>query len=193
MAPGDVKIVVWRDQNRVAMISTYHGNLVHTRDGKTKPIVVRDYNVCMGGVDKKDQMLATYPIERKRTRIWYKKFFRRLLNVSVLNALILHKQDSSDESTKVTVHRDFRKNLVKLLLTRHCDRQTTTVMLPDAQSGHVLHHQLAEYDCIPNSKIQRRKRCVECHKKSNIYCSGCMVPLCVITCSHQYHSRKYPL
>lgn len=48
--------------HRVALISTYHGTGVS--DGK--PIVVRDYNVCMGGVDKKDQMLSAYPIERKQ-------------------------------------------------------------------------------------------------------------------------------
>ncbi|RVE45659.1 hypothetical protein evm_009708 [Chilo suppressalis] len=73
---GDVDIVVWRDQNRVALVSTYHGATVS--DGK--PTIIKDYNVCMGGVDKKDQMLAAYPMERKRHRIWYKKFFRRLLN-----------------------------------------------------------------------------------------------------------------
>lgn len=56
---GDVDIVVWRDSNRVAMISTYHGVAVHKEDDKIKPIVVQDYNVCMGGVDRKDRMLST--------------------------------------------------------------------------------------------------------------------------------------
>ncbi|CAB3235761.1 unnamed protein product [Arctia plantaginis] len=68
---GDVDLMVWRDKNRVAFISTYHG-LAVTRCGDTlKPTVVQDYNVCMGGVDRKDQQLAMYPIERRRTRVCY--------------------------------------------------------------------------------------------------------------------------
>ncbi|CAB3251309.1 unnamed protein product [Arctia plantaginis] len=66
---GDVDIMVWRDKNRVAFISTYHG-IASSRCGDiTKPTVVQDYNICMGGVDKKDQQLAMYPIERRRTRV----------------------------------------------------------------------------------------------------------------------------
>ncbi|KAI8421116.1 hypothetical protein MSG28_008209 [Choristoneura fumiferana] len=112
---GDVDAMVWRDQNRVATISTYHGNAVSTVDNTTKPIVIRDYNVCMGGVDKKDQMLATYPIERKRTRIWYKKLFRRLLNVSTLNAYIIHKKNA----TVKLPHRNFRRTLINTILEKH--------------------------------------------------------------------------
>lgn len=109
---GDVDVIVWRDQNRVATISTYHGNAVCTKNGVTKLNLIRDYNICMGGVDKKDQMLAAYTIERKRTQIWYKKLFKRLLNVSMLNAYIIHKQIA----TEVLEHRDFRKNLVESVL-----------------------------------------------------------------------------
>ncbi|CAH2088304.1 unnamed protein product [Euphydryas editha] len=54
----DVDLIVWRDKNRVASVSTYHG-LTTTRCGDTlKPTVVQDYNICMGGVDRKDQQLA---------------------------------------------------------------------------------------------------------------------------------------
>lgn len=42
---GDVDLMVWRDKNRVAMISTYHGITV----SENKPTLIRDYNVCMGG------------------------------------------------------------------------------------------------------------------------------------------------
>ena len=49
------------------MISTYHGNGQKTVRGSTKPILIFDYNIMMGEVDKKDQLLAMYPTERKRT------------------------------------------------------------------------------------------------------------------------------
>ncbi|KAI8430377.1 hypothetical protein MSG28_000667 [Choristoneura fumiferana] len=89
LTSGDVDLMVWRDQNRVAMISTYHGNATTQVKGVTKPVLIHDYNLMMGGVDKKDQMLASFPIERKRTKVWYKKLFRRLLNVSILNSYII--------------------------------------------------------------------------------------------------------
>ncbi|XP_037875023.1 piggyBac transposable element-derived protein 4 isoform X1 [Bombyx mori] len=75
---GDVDLLVWKDKNRVAFISTYHGLASVRFEERLKPTVACDYNVCMGGVDRKDQQLAMYPIERRRTRVWYKKLFRRV-------------------------------------------------------------------------------------------------------------------
>ncbi|XP_061705610.1 piggyBac transposable element-derived protein 4-like [Cydia pomonella] len=84
---GDVDLIVWRGQNRVATISTYHGNFITTgEDGERKPLLIRDYNTMMGVLDKKDKKLSAYPIERDRTQVWYKKLFLRLINVSALNA-----------------------------------------------------------------------------------------------------------
>lgn len=40
----------------------------------TKPSIVRDYNHTMGGVDESDQVLANYPVSRKRQKIYYKSF-----------------------------------------------------------------------------------------------------------------------
>ncbi|KAF9422072.1 hypothetical protein HW555_002093 [Spodoptera exigua] len=101
LTSGDVDVMVWRDTNRVAMISTYHGNGQQTTRGSTKSILILDYNIMMGGVDKKDQLLAMNPVERKRTKVWYKKLFKGLLNVSILNAYIIYKHSSPDS------HRNF--------------------------------------------------------------------------------------
>lgn len=65
---GDIDLMVWRDRNRVATISTYHGNSTVTVRGVTKPVLIHDYNIMMGGVDKKDQMLAAFPIEKKNAQ-----------------------------------------------------------------------------------------------------------------------------
>ncbi|XP_028172018.1 piggyBac transposable element-derived protein 4-like [Ostrinia furnacalis] len=191
---GDIDILVWRDTNRVAMISTYHGVGVHTVEEKTKPTVVCDYNLFMGGVDKKDQMLSTYPLERKRTSIWYKKFFRRLLNVSVLNAYVLHK-NNTQEGANVS-HRSFRQKLIKQLLENHFKGPEikTAVVSSDlgtpVLSQEVLNHFPMEYGIVPgcakNNRI--RRTCVVCHKRQSYYCPACDKPLC-ITCTKLYHSR----
>ncbi|KAH9631334.1 hypothetical protein HF086_007669 [Spodoptera exigua] len=72
---GDVDLMVWRDKNRVAFVSTYHGVATSRCRDTLKPTVVQDYNICIGGVDRKDQQIAIYPIERRRTKVRYKKKF----------------------------------------------------------------------------------------------------------------------
>ncbi|GBP12694.1 hypothetical protein EVAR_10335_1 [Eumeta japonica] len=54
---GDVDIILWRDKRRVSLISTYHGD--YFVRGNNQPILglVHDYNLRMGGVDKKTKCL----------------------------------------------------------------------------------------------------------------------------------------
>lgn len=90
---GDVSCIAWKDTKVVTMISTYHTpeTFVGRKAGRPliKPVVVRDYNNTMGGVDLKDQKLSMYLIERKRCVKWYIKMFKRLLNANILNAYIM--------------------------------------------------------------------------------------------------------
>ncbi|KAJ8737071.1 hypothetical protein PYW07_000342 [Mythimna separata] len=85
--------MVWRDAHLVSMISTYH----HLQEGiqnkynrlTYKPKIVLDYNMSMGGVDRKDQFLSAQPVERLRNKVWYKKIFCRLLNTAIFNAYVI--------------------------------------------------------------------------------------------------------
>lgn len=65
---GKVMILRWKDKKDVVMISTIHNPAmqdVQKRCGIiTKPSVICDYNLTMGGVDKVDQQLVDYPITR---------------------------------------------------------------------------------------------------------------------------------
>ena len=49
------------------------GTVIIKRVGKDKeiPHAIDFYNQHMGGVDKSDQMLTSYEIERKRVKNWY--------------------------------------------------------------------------------------------------------------------------
>lgn len=60
---GDVNLV-WQCPNRVALLSTYHGFFA----SKHKLTAILDYNICMGGVDIKDQTLSSFPIEWKQSQ-----------------------------------------------------------------------------------------------------------------------------
>jgi hypothetical protein len=60
---------------------------------KQKPVCVIHYNQCIGGVNKNDQLLQMYLVERKRMNKWYMKLFRWILNAMVLNSLVNYRQN----------------------------------------------------------------------------------------------------
>ena len=90
--------------------------LTKSRQEKQKPVSVLDYNENMGGVDLKDQLLQPCLLERKKMSKWYIKLFRRLLNITVLNCVVICHANSGQ--TKID-HFKFRVELVQALLT-HC-------------------------------------------------------------------------
>lgn len=185
LTSGDVDVMVWRDKNRVAMISTYHGIRQQTLQGATKPTLILDYNIMMGGVDKKDQLLAMYPVERKRTKVWYKKLFKRLLNISVLNSFIICRQSSS------ITHRNFRINLIKSLLSKHSTPVSarSIPLAPTQNQQHVdVTHRLAEYAMGPGGRQRMRRACKVCKKKIRTFCVGCNKTVCLEPCFRSLHS-----
>ncbi|PNF18924.1 hypothetical protein B7P43_G18030, partial [Cryptotermes secundus] len=116
---GPVSITKWHDKKNVTMISTYHSHDTRTVTirGKevVKPVSVLDYNKSMIGVDLKDQLLHSYLIERKKMNKWYMKLFRRLLNTSVLNALIIYKSNTGKNIDQLS----FRIELVEGLFLKY--------------------------------------------------------------------------
>ncbi|KAL0869809.1 hypothetical protein ABMA27_006026 [Loxostege sticticalis] len=185
---GDVDVLVWRDQNRVATISTYHGNATTIVEGKTKPIVVADYNIMMGGVDKKDGMLAMYPVERKRTRVWYKKFFRRLLNVSVLNSYIIYKK-SPQQVTHRHDHRSFRTQLITSILDRHSKKQSVSLADQPAVRFEAHSHYLMEHPPMQGKWTKKlRRKCCICNTLTRFYCAGCNKTVCMHPCFPSLHT-----
>ncbi|GBL82154.1 hypothetical protein AVEN_252351-1 [Araneus ventricosus] len=73
----------WKDNRSVHFFSNYHGNDTckvqrRLKDGTkidvTAPIVVKDYNGHMGGIDKADMLLAIYDRDRKSKKWWHRLF-----------------------------------------------------------------------------------------------------------------------
>jgi hypothetical protein len=56
---------------------------------REKPVSILDYNQNMIGVDLKDQLFHAYLLERKKMTNWYIKMFRRLLNATILNTIVI--------------------------------------------------------------------------------------------------------
>ncbi|XP_022831836.1 uncharacterized protein LOC111360197 [Spodoptera litura] len=181
---GDVDLIVIGDQKRIAMVSTYHGTgtVIDRNNDKVKSSILYDYNICMGGIDKKDQIEASCPDE-KRSQIWYKKIFKRLLNLSVLNAFIMYKHTHEKET-----QRGFRVSLINSLLKQH-QQWNAVIPTPVVFSSDEFVHYAVENRFLPSAKQRMRRHCAHCSKRCTSSCFGCKVPLCVFTCFHPFHTR----
>ena len=98
----DILCLQWKDSKPVSMCSTFHCANDTTiarrnskgKDGKyvrlelKKPKAVDDYNQNMGGVDRSDQLLASYDVLLKSYR-WWKTLFFHMVDLAVVNSYIL--------------------------------------------------------------------------------------------------------
>ena len=195
---SDLSVMVWRDANLVSMISTYHHLQVGTQTKYNrltyKPKIVIDYNMSMGGVDRKDQFLSAQPVERLRNKVWYKKVFSRLLNTAVFNAYVIF----SSQNPKIS-HRQFRTILAEDLLKIHRRIDLTTEprlyaskTRPGQLTIHTNERPKVDHDHFPARSGLKKARCWMCtrHKKDTrtIYkCIQCNISLCVEGCFREYH------
>lgn len=109
----------WFDKREVTMLSTIdEPKMVYT--GKThyetnepiqKPASGQEYNQNRGIVDKSDMQISAVECVRKPIK-WYQKLFLHLLDITVLNSYILHKQ----KSRKSIQFSDFELQLIRQII-----------------------------------------------------------------------------
>ena len=66
-------------------------------------------------LQRKDQLLQLYLLDRKRMTKWYIKVFR-LLNITVINCMVIRRASSGQTKTD---HFKFRVEVVQALLIEH--------------------------------------------------------------------------
>lgn len=193
-----VMYVKWADKREVSLLSTCHEHNYKevTRRGKavTVPEIVNDYNIFMGGVDRVDQMLSAYPIERKKQRIWYKKRFRHLLNMSIYNAHTRHGKCGGKMTSL-----EFREALIERMVSQHLDENRNVKKgRPPNEEGplRLLQRHFPDYVPATEKKQFPTKRCAVCskhnqHKESRYQCTECGVGLCAVPCFKMYPTRKH--
>ena len=86
-------LLKWKDKKNVCVLSTLHDDSmvnVKSRHGKekSKPKAVADYNSNMGGVDLSDNLMVHLSTARNRLKKYYKKVFRHMLDMTLLNSYI---------------------------------------------------------------------------------------------------------
>ena len=99
---GDLVFLQWLDNKVVTFLSSIHDRVTKhtTAKRRTKvrgvyrplivrqPLLVKDYNKHMSGVDKSDQYISRYETLRKTHR-WWKTLFFHMLDVARVNSFLL--------------------------------------------------------------------------------------------------------
>ncbi|KAL0879674.1 hypothetical protein ABMA27_003389 [Loxostege sticticalis] len=159
----DVTVVVWRDSNLVSLFSSYHKGEV---GGKAK---YGNYKYRPQILTKKTSFCQLFNL------IWYKKLFRRLLNVTILNSHIIfgHKKNMTARAFRVQ------------LLDNIFQKFKPPKPLPPLEEQHFLERGTTS-----------RARCRWCTKNGKLVrttwqCDTCKVPLCVEVCFKAFHSLTF--
>ncbi|KAJ8933659.1 hypothetical protein NQ314_013871 [Rhamnusium bicolor] len=112
----------WRDKRDVLYLSTeFKNNLIEYENRRgdkiTKLLPILKHNEFMSGVDRKDQMMAYYPCERKTLR-WYKKLGIHLFQLILVNSHYLYNKHCGQKMThkkkkcRVCTQKKLRKDTI---------------------------------------------------------------------------------
>ena len=138
---NDLTAVRWKDKRDVLLLSTIHCNemveIPARRDEDEpiyKPKLICDYNKYMNGVDKCDQFLSYYALSRKSKK-WWKKVFFRMVEVSVLNAMVLYFKVHPALQNHRQAHKAFRHTLVHQLVQHLLDARASPLVFTPPGPG----------------------------------------------------------
>lgn len=167
------------------------GNFSDENGNAIKPRIVEDYHKHMGYVDKSDRMANSYGISRRSWK-WTNKIFFHLLDISILNAFLLHKSAKGKLS-----HKHFREQLVRDLIFKTQDtnfvHRGTSIGRPSSATKQLARLEMKNSKHWP-SKSQNNRRCRVCsannkRTRTKYYCEKCDVGLCVEDCFTKWHTR----
>lgn len=208
----EISNVLWKDNKCVTLISTFVGTQPEgtiarfDRREKVKktvkcPAIIREYNRHMGGVDLLDSLLGRYHISM-RTRKWYMRLFYHIIDITVINAWLLHRRMHVN-SMKLL---EFRLELATTLCAIGCSSSSKRGRpSSEVQKQYALKKSKGPAARIPPPDVRRdtvnhfptwnstRIRCKlpACPKQTYVMCSKCGVGLCFnkdTNCFMQFHS-----
>ena len=159
-----------------------------------KPKAVADYNSHMGGVDLSDNLLAHFSTARSRMRKFYKKMFRHMLDIAVLNSFITYAKMGGKKK---------RLEFITTLGENIIASNAPDMPVPSTSGGRpariharpsrLLGRHFPDY-CPPSKNREKPIRnCAQCRKNnkrkgSSYWCKDCEVALCVVPCFCDWHS-----
>ncbi|XP_014610914.1 PREDICTED: piggyBac transposable element-derived protein 4-like isoform X1 [Polistes canadensis] len=188
-----VMIGKWKDTRDFIYISNEYKNDMTLIKGKRKemkfiPLPIKQYNMYTGGIDKQEQLLSYYPLEKKNIK-WPVKLFIHLLQIIIENARHLYNMFSLRDMSLY----DFRLSIISSLLN-------TSSYCPELVSNKS--KVSVEHVLIKSTPLKRQKQkrlCQKCYKRQKpIYiCTVCEgSPTYCIDCLkiiHEIHVPNLPV
>ena len=185
------------------MISTFHTDDMMEKRRRTKavtdgvetvqkPVMIDDYNLHMGGVDKSDQLVLYYGYSH-RSQKWWKRVFFHLLDLAIVNASILYNTVAEKSLTQL----DFRLSIVASLLEGHkrlVDRRhvAPTRVLPMRLSERAFPEPIRKETPSggrPQCEVCRARR--KKRSQTQFQCKICKTPLHIHPCFEIYHTKLH--
>lgn len=199
----NILATTWMDKREVNMLSTVHKHVVlrtKSIDWKDehrchvwKPECVVDYNINMRLVDQSDAMISSIDCARPSIK-WYKKLFFHLLDVSVLNAHILHREVTGKKDTL----EEFALEVCRELFAKY-GKERPSQSLNRSSADSPLRLTARHFpESVPRNENGRyvQRRCHVCshtsrrprkRTDSRFQCTECDVGLCIVPCFKEYH------
>lgn len=168
-----------KQKKAVVLLSTMHNDnaIDETTGSSKKPEIVTFYNATKGGVDCNDKLCATYNVGR-RTKRWPLALFFHLVNVSGINALVIHR--SNNEKSDTYVRRIFLKKLATELVQEHQKRRIQQRALSSKAKKRIREVQDIQEEVYHSTS--KRGRCSLCprkiDKKVSTKCNKCGKFIC---------------
>jgi hypothetical protein len=125
---------------------------------------------------------------------WYIKMFRRLLNATILNSVIIFRKNLPQTKTD---HLKFRVDLVQALLVEHgrgVERKVSGRHSSNKTVPRLIKRHFPERIPPTEKKAKPTKRCAVCYKQGKrretvFWCPDCEAGLCVEGCFRTYHTK----
>jgi len=191
---GTVFIVRWNDNNIVNVASNFLTHLPlqmasrrvkgQPQTAVKQPLVVRQYNESMGGVDLFDRLLSSYR-PTIRGKKWWWPLFVHAINVTVVAAWRIHCQFANSKD-----HLTFRREIARTLLKTPLDIERS-VMSSDLRSNPPTAVRYDDGDHVVGKVTQGR--CRVCCKNTTLSCVRCTVRLHRergAVCWDLFHAKK---
>lgn len=215
---GSVTCVKWYDNKCVALASNYVGigksDTANRYDKATqqkvnisRPQIVRDYNINMGGVDLMNQMISYYRITI-RSKKWTLRMVTHFIDFAIIQSWIEYKIDckrAGMQSKEIMDLLAFRMKLAKqLVYFQTAAKRTARITLDEVRSKFLLSDKSRErhpeedirYDgyrhYMDHSDKRLRCKLESCNLKCQVMCTKCGVHLCFNrnnNCFYDYHNK----
>ncbi len=161
---------------------------IRSKGNVPQPNVLHGYNKNMGGVDKHDWLAGKYSVSI-RGKKWYWPLFIRLLDMTMINAWIVHKFVHDSDKLSMSLL-DFKRQVSLAYLKGSVHRVTTgrkKVQAPSNIPEDVRFDRKEHF--LQKRDQQRRCQNKPCTAKPRTYCKKCTVTLC-IDCFIPYHCKQ---